>query len=73
MRGEPFDSQRLIRLREQLGLTQQGLAEVLKVSVQSIHRWESGKSRPLGVVVEKIEEPERRAAGHARRGNGKAG
>ena len=69
MRGEPFDPSRLKVLRERLGLSQQEMATRLGVSVQSIHRWESGKKGPIKPYLDKIEALEWRAE---REGKGKA-
>ena len=60
---------RLRSLRAQLGLSQQALAERLGVSVQSIHRWETGKAVPKRSAIKKIEALERRV----RRGRSKSG
>ena len=42
----------LTRLRDRLGLTQEGLARLIEVSFASVNRWESGtKSGPRGPVL----------------------
>ena len=69
MRGEPIDPERVKRLRDRLGLTQQQLADRLGVTVGSVSRWELGKSGPIKPYLEKIEALERRAE---REGKGKA-
>ncbi len=61
MRGEPIDKDRVKRLRERLGLSQQELATRLGVHAATIHRWESGKSEPIKPYMEKLEALERRA------------
>lgn len=38
--------ERIIRYRDEKGLSQQELADLLQVSRQTVSRWESGKSRP---------------------------
>lgn len=42
-------------LRDRLGLTQQDFAARLGVSVQSVHRWETGKAKPSRIVCKLIE------------------
>jgi transcriptional regulator with XRE-family HTH domain len=37
---------RLIQLRKELGLTQQGLAELAKIHVNQIRRYEAGTAQP---------------------------
>ena len=65
MRGEDFDVQ---ALREQLGWSREKLASELEVSVTTIWRWESGKSRPIPALAKQLEALARRAS----RGKGKA-
>lgn len=38
--------ERIIRCRDEKGLSQQELADLLQVTRQTVSRWESGKSRP---------------------------
>ena len=38
--------ERIIRYRDEKGLSQQELADLLQVTRQTVSRWESGKSRP---------------------------
>ena len=59
MRGEPIDPERVKRLRQRLGLSQQQLAERLGVTLGSISRWELGKSGPIKPYLEKLEALER--------------
>lgn len=47
-------SDRIRRLRQKLGLTQQRLAEVLGVSFASINRWENGQARPSGLAIQQL-------------------
>lgn len=39
-------NEKLVKLRKERGMTQEGLAELLKVSRQAISKWESGQSYP---------------------------
>ena len=59
MRGEPIDPERVKRLRQRLGLSQQQLAERLGVTLGSISRWELGKSGPIKPYLERLEALER--------------
>ena len=43
-------------LRRKLGLTQSELADRLRVSPITVHRWEAGKSRPHAMARERLEE-----------------
>ena len=36
----------IIKVRKALGLTQQGLADTLQVTVATVNRWENGKANP---------------------------
>ena len=68
MRGVPIDPERIKALRERLGgISQQELANRLGVSLQSVHRWETGKKAPIKPYVEKIEALERQLARRAER------
>ena len=42
-------------LRDALGLTQEGLARELGVTVSTVFRWEKGRSRPSGLALRAIE------------------
>ncbi len=42
------------RLRSQLGLTQEQFGDRLGVSTITVHRWESGQSRPRRLAIEKL-------------------
>jgi putative transcriptional regulator len=44
----PLNPQQLQQLRQQLGMTQLGLARVLGVSESAVSLWEAGKRRPRG-------------------------
>jgi putative transcriptional regulator len=41
--------------RKRLGLTQLQFAQTLRVSFQSVNRWERGKTKPLPIVLKQIE------------------
>ena len=41
--------------RKRLGLTQVQFAQVLGVSFQSVNRWERSKTKPLPIVLKKLE------------------
>ena len=41
--------------RKRLGLTQLQFAQKLRVSFQSVNRWERGKTKPLPIVLKQIE------------------
>ncbi len=43
-------------LRLQLGLSQEALAHKLGVSVQSVHRWETGRRIPQDAVLAKLDQ-----------------
>jgi len=43
-------------LRHKLGLSQEGLARKLGVSVITVRRWEKGSSRPSPLALLRIEE-----------------
>jgi len=49
-----MNGEQIRKLREVLGLSQQELAVKVGVSVSSVHRWESGKTRPHPLAVEKL-------------------
>ena len=65
MRGEDFDVR---ALRERLGWSREKLASELNVSLQSVYRWEAGRTKPLPTVVRQLETLEKRAG----RGKGEA-
>lgn len=46
--------QRLIALRKEKGLTQQALAEKIRMSVMQIRRYEAGTSQPTLDVIKKL-------------------
>lgn len=45
---EPWTSERIARLRAQLGLTQAGFAGELGVRQQTVSEWETGRYEPRG-------------------------
>ena len=53
------------RLRARLGLTQEQFAERLGVSTITVHRWESGQSRPRRLALEKLAQLDEEAAASA--------
>ena len=43
------------KTRIDLGLSQEGLARRLGVSLQTIHRWETGKTKPSPMAIKLLE------------------
>ena len=61
--GAPVDvGTEVRRLRSQLGLTQEQFGDRLGVSTITVHRWESGQSRPRRLAVEKLAQLSEHAA-----------
>ena len=61
--------------RQQLGLSQAGLAERWGVSTRAVEEWEAGRKRPLETIIRRLMEldrPEARNAQPARRTRGAA-
>ena len=58
----------VIALRERTGLTQEGLARRLGVSVSAVHNWEQGRRKPSGPIVAMLYVLKRESAG---KGKGK--
>lgn len=54
---------RILRLRQQLGLSQEELAARLGVSFATVNRWEAGKSKPQRAQVASIDKLADEAAG----------
>ncbi|MBD1838869.1 helix-turn-helix transcriptional regulator [Coleofasciculus sp. FACHB-501] len=55
--SDPLEIAALVReTRFRLGLTQAQFAEKLGVSFQSVNRWENKRTKPLPIVLRKIEE-----------------
>lgn len=44
------------RLRKKLGLSQTTFAVRLGVSIGSIHRWETGKGKPIALAMQALEK-----------------
>ena len=61
------DGAQLRTLRKSLGFTQGQLAERLRVSAITVHRWEAGKSRPHPMARQRLEEIAEAAANAAER------
>ena len=55
-------------IRERTGLTQEGLARRLGVSVSAVHNWEQGRRKPSGPIVAMLYVLKRESAG---KGKGK--
>ena len=57
------DAGRTVRhIRKRMELTQAQFGDVLGVTALTVHRWESGQSRPLRMAVERLRELENRLA-----------
>ena len=57
------DAGRTVRhIRKRMELTQAQFGDVLGVTALTVHRWESGRSRPLRMAVERLHELEKRLA-----------
>lgn len=52
---------RILTLRTRMGLNQAAFAHRMGCSMQSVHRWETGKSFPLPMYIAKLERLERQA------------
>ena len=61
----PMTPEEIKRLRTRLGLTQEGLARELGVSVSTVHKWERGRARPRGLSVRALQELAQRLDGTA--------
>lgn len=48
-------------LRQRLGLSQEQMAHRLGTSLQTVHRWESGKSKPSQLAERAFSDLEREA------------
>jgi DNA-binding transcriptional regulator YiaG len=51
-----MDKEAIRELRRKLGLSQEGLARKLGVSVLTVRRWEKGSFRPSPLAMARIEE-----------------
>ena len=45
----------IVKIRAGLGLSQQGLADLLDVTFQTVNRWENGHFEPTKIVKAKLE------------------
>lgn len=50
---KPYD---IKQLRAKLGLTQEGLAKKLEVSIQTVTRWEQGIFRPSPMALKQLQK-----------------
>ena len=55
----------LRRIRKDLGLTQREFADLLRVTPLTVHRWETGQSRPQRAARERLQRIEAQAAAMA--------
>lgn len=51
-----MDKEAIKELRHKLGLSQEGLARKLGVSVLTVRRWEKGTFKPSALALRRIEE-----------------
>ncbi|MFH1140867.1 MAG: archaeal heat shock protein Hsp20 [Chloroflexota bacterium] len=65
----PVEARYIVALRGSLGLSQERFARLLGVSMQSVRRWESGLTRPIPIIAEKLEELSRQT-GASKHGTG---
>jgi len=49
-----MDMSAVKRLRTRLGITQEGFARELGVSVSTVQKWESGRARPRGLYLKEL-------------------
>ena len=68
-----MDNKNIKGLRIELGLSQERFAQLLKVSLQTVRRWEKGLTKPLPIMSLRLEELEKEISGARRetRGGGK--
>lgn len=59
--------------RQQLGLSQAGLAERWGVSTRSVEEWEAGRKRPLETIIRRLMELDQPAAQNAPRARRRPG
>lgn len=50
-------------LRLSFGLSQERFAQLLGVSLQTVRRWEGGLTRPLPIIIQRLEELQRKIGG----------
>lgn len=58
-----MERDQIAAIRASLNLSQEGLARLLGVSVQTVRRWEHGLSRPLPIIAARLDELLRTAPG----------
>lgn len=58
------------QLRERLGLSQERFARLLGVSLQTVRRWESGLTRPIPIISQRLEELQKQTGAPRRRVGG---
>ena len=46
----------IVKIRTELGLSQQGLADLLDVTFQTVNRWENGHFEPTKIAKVKLEQ-----------------
>lgn len=54
--SDMVDREAIKQLRHKLGLSQEGLARKLGVSVLTVRRWEKGTFKPSPLALRRIEE-----------------
>ena len=55
-----MNAEKIRQLRWKLGMTQEIFSQLLKVSLRSLSRWESGKTQPSLMALQKLEELEKK-------------
>lgn len=50
-------------LRSSFGLSQERFAQLLSVSLQTVRRWEEGLTKPLPIMIQRLEELQRKIGG----------
>ncbi len=68
--GEAWDRERVLALRQHLGLSQDGLARELGMRQQTVSEWETGRYEPRGGSVKLLTMIADRAAFKYRAGDG---
>lgn len=54
-----MDPEKIIALREKLGITQRELAEKLGITVHAVRKWEQGKRQIKGAALKLLQELEK--------------
>ncbi len=65
----PVEARYTLALRGRLGLSQERIARLLGASLQTVRRWESGLTRPIPIIAEKLEELSKKT-GASKQGTG---